>query len=54
MSRGHALEPNSISYIASIRACGKGSRWPGALGLLSQMQGRALEPNSISYIASMS
>ena len=49
-----AAEPDTITYSASISAREKGSRWPGALGLLAQMRELAAEPGTTTHSASIS
>ena len=48
------LEPNVISFIATISACEKGRQWEKALQLLDEMQQRRLEPDVISFNAAIS
>ena len=48
------LEPDIVSYSASMSACEKGSQWVHALALLREMLGRRLELDVVSYSASLS
>ena len=48
------LEPEVISYSASISSCEKGSLWMQALALVREMPSRKLEPEIISFSASIS
>ncbi|CAK9090888.1 unnamed protein product, partial [Durusdinium trenchii] len=48
------LQPNVISYNATISACEKGGQWPQALKLLEAMREMKVQPNVISYSAAIS
>ena len=52
--RQGGLEPDVITYSASISAREKGQQWGLALGLLRQVPQGRLEPDVITYSASIS
>merc|ERR1711966_423006 len=48
------LQPDVITYNATISACEKGRQWEKALSLLEQMRGDGVTPDVISYSATIS
>jgi len=48
------VQPDVISYSATISACEKGGKWEKALELLSEMENRNVQPDVISYSATIS
>ena len=51
--QGQGLQPDVITYSATISACAKGHQPERALELLAEMQGRGLDPNVITYSAAI-
>ena len=47
--RTYGIEPNIISYNATISACEKGVQWDKAMNLFKDMQINSIDPNIISY-----
>ena len=51
--RGAGVEPNVISFNATISACEKGGQWERAVSLLDEMRGAGVEPDVISFNAAI-
>jgi pentatricopeptide repeat protein len=47
--RAKGVEPDVITYNASISACGKGGQWEKALQLLEEMRAKGVEPDVFTY-----
>ena len=52
--KNNGIEPDVISYSATISACEKGGQWEKALQLFQEMRTNGIEPNVISYGATIS